>query len=68
MSYLENQLSLSVGVPVIQQQSIQNICVSWLEKQQEELVSGWAGMKQVEEDLQDPTKLAREGGRKTEIK
>lgn len=55
--HLEDELSETVRVFVVEQQCIAGVSCSRFEQQQEELVPRRAGLQQSQQQLQDPTQL-----------
>ncbi len=57
ITHLEDELSESIGVFVIEQQSVAGVCCSRFKEEQEDLVSGRTALKKAEQQLEKPTQL-----------
>lgn len=65
-THLEDELSESIRVFVIKQQSVARVCGRGLEEVQEELVFGRAALEQAEQKLQNTAELQiKRGGSET---
>lgn len=56
-AHLEDELPESVRVLVVEQQGVARVGGAGFEEEQEELVPGWAALKEAEQQLQQATQL-----------
>lgn len=57
VSHLEDELSESIRVLVVEEESVAGVGCCRLKQQQEELVSDWTGLEEADQHLQQFTQL-----------
>lgn len=57
VSHLEDELSESIRVLVVEEESVAGVSCCRLKQQQEELLSDWTGLEEADQHLQQLTQL-----------